>query len=188
MESDLGALGRELLNDLERLRPAFPDQATPEEVETVVAERVAVRLPELYKERFEQEPEAEATARLAMFRREIEQILIPRYVALARHENHLERHRPRPWTGGDAVNRACYGGLFLLLGFLVVWAPFIPIWEKWIPWALGGLAVVFAPALPDLSRRVRRRHFKLSLLKLLIDVDQAGKALPAAPVTPLLDE
>lgn len=180
-ESELGALGRDLLNDLERVRLGFPEDASPAEVQAAVTERLEQRLPELCRERFEGEPEAETAARLTLFRRELEQILVPRYAALAHRENLAERHKPRPWTGADGLNRASYGILFFLIGIFVVWAPFIPLWEKWIPFALGALATLIAPALPDLSRFGRRRRFRYAMLKLLIDVDQAGTALPAPP-------
>src|SRR4051812_14419061 len=42
------------------------------------------------------------------------------------------------WRGGDLTARLVYvlGGL--VLGGLVVWLPFIPIWEKWLPFALAA--------------------------------------------------
>jgi len=41
------------------------------------------------------------------------------------------------WRGGDLSARLIYvlGGL--TLGGLIVWLPFIPIWEKWVPFALA---------------------------------------------------
>jgi hypothetical protein len=185
-ESELGALSKDLLNDLERVRLGFPEGASPEQVRAAVDERVRLRLDELYRERFADDPGPEAAVRLALYRREIDQILVPRYAALVQRDNHAERTRPRPWTGADAVNRASYAALFFIIGIFVVWAPFIPVWEKWIPFAAGGLASLIAPVLPDLSRFGRRRRFRLALLKLLIDIDQAGAALPEAPDVALL--
>lgn len=68
----------------------------------------------------------------------------------------------------------------------MVWAPFIPIWEKWIPFAAALLAVVFAPALPNLHARLATRRHEIALLSLLMDMDAAGRALPMPETAPAL--
>lgn len=174
MESDLGAISRDLIVDLERLRPGFGAEATSTEVETLVRKRALVRLGEVFRDRHDED---EGGALLALYQREVEQILVPRYAALARREN-LAARRVRSFSDGDLANRAAYGLLFGIIGLGVLWAPFIPLWEKWIPFALGGAASLFAPVLPDLAGSLRRRRHRFALLNLLIDVDEAGKALP----------
>jgi hypothetical protein len=200
-ESELGALAGELLADLERLRPgvspaAGGDQDSEGRAEAdAIRNRAHLRLRELYRERHEALGEAlldgsdgggaQGSAhreQLQLFQREIDQIFLPRYTSLALHQNQAER----AGRGADGFNRAAYALIFFLLGAFVVWAPFIPIWEKWIPFALAGLAAVFSQALPDLRLLLLRRRYQVLLLGLLIDIDQAGKALPSSPEKPLL--
>ena len=59
------------------------------------------------------------------------------------------------WRGGDLFARLSYvlGGL--TLGGLIVWLPFIPIWEKWVPFAL----VVSGWWLPDAQVAWHRRRY-----------------------------
>lgn len=182
-ESELGALAGELLADLERLRPGISSAAgCDNDVEVdAIKSRAHLRLRELYRERHEAlaDPDAET---LPLLQREIDQIFLPRYTSLALRQNQVER----AGRGTDSFNRAAYALLFFLLGAFVLWAPFIPVWEKWIPFALAGVAAVFSQALPDLRLVLMRRRYQVLLLGLLIDIDQAGKALPSSPEKPLL--
>src|SRR5262249_26957132 len=51
------------------------------------------------------------------------------------------------WRGGDPVARLTYVASGLLVGGLIIWAPFIPIWEKWFPFVLA----IAAYWLPDVQ-------------------------------------
>lgn len=184
-QTELGALCRELLADLERLRPGLPCGSEAELLEAARA-RADVRLGELHRERhavLEElgEGAAEAQQQLALYRREVEQILLPRWASLALRQGRAERAPRAVLRGADGFNRATWALISLLIGAFVVWAPFIPIWDKWIPFAAGALAAYFAPALPDLHGALLRRRHEVGLLALLIDLDRAGEALPAAP-------
>jgi hypothetical protein len=59
------------------------------------------------------------------------------------------------WRGGDLFARLSYvlGGL--TLGGLIVWLPFIPIWEKWVPFALA----ISGWWLPDAQVAWHRRRY-----------------------------
>jgi hypothetical protein len=177
-ETELGLLCRELLNDLERFRPGLNAGATEAEIVQAVEQRVALRFEELYREHSDGEPESAAMNQLELYRREIGQIFVPRYTVLARADHVATHLQKRSLGGAEPFNRVAYTTFFFTLGLFVVWAPFIPIWEKWVPFALGGLAAFFAPALPDLEAIVRRRRHNFALLRLLVDIDQAGRALP----------
>jgi hypothetical protein len=41
------------------------------------------------------------------------------------------------WRGGDPIARLTVMFFALVIGGFMVWAPFIPIWEKWFPFALA---------------------------------------------------
>lgn len=182
--TELGALARDLVADLERVRPGLADAPSPAALQEQVASRVDVRLLEIYRDQ-SMDPDLQdegARAQLRLYQREIDQILVPRYAALALARNAAERG-PKRHSG---YNRAAYTFLFFLLGIFIVWAPFIPVYEKWVPFALALLAPFISPLLPDLHGLAERRRHELRLLTLLVDMDQAGRALPSTPVLPAL--
>ena len=63
------------------------------------------------------------------------------------------------WRRGDVVARLAYVFGGLTLGSLIVWAPFIPIWEKWFPFALA----IGAWWLPSAQRFWHRRRYAREL-------------------------
>jgi hypothetical protein len=120
--------------------------------------------------------EAEVTAELALMRaRYVEEALpLPYFEALA-HElgpaigprwrrvaaayTALEGRGFGIWRGGDLVARLAYVFAGLALGGLCVALPFIPIWEKWFPFALS----VAGYFLPDAQTRWQRRRYARQL-------------------------
>lgn len=77
------------------------------------------------------------------------------------------------WRGGDPLARLSYVFIGLVLGGLVVWAPFIPIWEKWFPFLLA----VLSWWLPDVQRRWHRRRYAGELGAIVAQIDRAQRAL-----------
>jgi hypothetical protein len=71
----------------------------------------------------------------------------------------LERRAFGLWRDGDLVARLVYTFVGLLVGGFIWWAPFIPIWEKWLPGAMafGGWWV------PDLQTWWLRRRYARAL-------------------------
>ena len=63
------------------------------------------------------------------------------------------------WRGGDPIARITYVFLGLLIGGLCVELPFIPIWEKWFPFALA----FGAWWLPDAQTRFHKRRYARAL-------------------------
>jgi|SRR5438552_1991776 len=88
----------------------------------------------------------------------------------------LEKRRFGIWRGGDLVARLAYvlGGLSL--GGLIVWLPFIPIWEKWLPFAmaLGGAW------LPNAQVLWQRRRYARELGAIAVRLGARQGALEAA--------
>jgi hypothetical protein len=87
------------------------------------------------------------------------------------------------WRGGDLGARLAYvlGGL--TLGGLIVWLPFIPIWEKWLPFALA----VGGWWLPDAQVAWHRRRYGRELGRIVRRLEGAQAALEASvPMTELL--
>lgn len=174
----------ELLADLERFRPGLPEDAPPQAVLAALSARARLRLEELHREyRVDDNPnDPDTAAQLQLYQREVEQILLPRYSVLAHRQNALEQGRSTSWRGADLYNRLTYAVIFFAIGMFVVWAPFIPLWDKWIPFACALLAPLCTPWLPDLYRLMLRSRHQLELELLHQDLDRVGRSLPLAPV------
>jgi hypothetical protein len=177
--TEFGALAGELLADLERLRPGLAATAGTQEIKQACGERVRLRLPEIYREYLADAAPADEAAQLQLYQREFEQLLIPRYAALAEKQNQSER---RPGKGVEVYNRITYAVIFFVLGILVIRAPFIPLWDKWIPFAMAILAPIFSPWLPDLHKLLTQRRHAIALGMLHMDLDEAGRSLPLPPM------
>lgn len=185
-ETEFGSLCGELLADLERFRPGLPADASSGTLRELLRARATTRLDELFRERRVDDgdsgADAETVQQLDLYRREVEQVLLPRYAELAERQNRHERDRSDAARGLDLQNRLTYGVIFFLIGLFVVWAPFIPIWEKWVPFALAALAPLFTPWLPDLPLLLGRRRHAMALGILTMDLDGAGRSLPLPPI------
>src|SRR5262249_54361801 len=65
--------------------------------------------------------------------REIAPGLAEQWRGLAAPFTMLEKRAFGAWRGGDLIARIVYVFTGLVLGGFCVWAPFIPIWERWFP-------------------------------------------------------
>ena len=118
-----------------------------------------------------EEPHLSREAREELFRKVdelVRKVVVPGWVRLA------ARFTPRERNGFYAlaeplhgVERALWAALGMGLGFLVVWAPFIPLWSKeWVlPFTVGGL--VF----PELRRWLSFRTYEGELNSLVTKAD-----------------
>ncbi|HTA17854.1 MAG TPA: hypothetical protein VK989_01095 [Polyangia bacterium] len=159
---------------LERHREAAArdEAATAREVETALAPiRAAYRESELPRAYFDA-LEAELRAALPAAWR-----------AAAVPFTALEARGFGRWRGGDLTARLAYvlGGL--TLGGLIVWLPFIPIWEKWVPFALA----VGGWWLPDAQVAWHRRRYGRELGRIIGRFAASQPALEArVPMNELL--
>jgi hypothetical protein len=140
----------EVLTALERRRDAVADGTVP--VESVMDEALATlgaayretSLPASYWQALDAELRATVPERW-------------RRAALA--FTALERRGFGSWRGGDVYARVVYVLAGLLVGGLCVALPFIPIWEKWFPFAVGAAAWW----LPDAQAAWHRRRYARKL-------------------------
>jgi hypothetical protein len=94
--------------------------------------------------------------------------VLPAYVRLVRAFTPRERNGfylvPAVWHGAERLAWAVAG---MALGGFLIWAPFIPIWEKeWVAvFALAGL--VF----PEIRRYFAFRHYQSELNRLVTRAD-----------------
>ncbi len=105
----------------------------------------------------------------------VKSVLLPRYLALAKAENAAAANDYGLWRGGDLIARGAFALFGLVLGALLVWIPWIPIYEKWVPWAL----FVLGPFLPDAYLWWYRRKHEKKLDKLVEDLAREGETLDA---------
>jgi hypothetical protein len=61
----------------------------------------------------------------------------------------------------------------VIVGAFIDWAPFIPIWWKWLP-VLGGIAAWWVP---DAQFALRRRRYAKALGEIVASYDSAQKQL-----------
>ncbi|HYZ88595.1 MAG TPA: hypothetical protein VE620_04810 [Myxococcales bacterium] len=99
--------------------------------------------------------------------------LLPRYQRLAEEENAAAANEYGMWRGGDLVARATFALSGLVLGAIVVAIPWIPVYEKWVPWAL----FVLGPFVPDAYSWWYRRRYQQRLQALVTDLAREGAAL-----------
>ena len=103
------------------------------------------------------------------------EVLIPRYARVAQIENAAAARDYGMWRGGDLIARGTFALSGLVLGALMVWIPWIPIYEKWFPWAL----FVLGPFLPDAYAWWYRRAYRKKLEALVADLAREGASLEA---------
>jgi len=107
---------------------------------------------------------------------ELESAVPERWRAVAAPFSELEARGFGIWRNGDFVARVVYVFTGLCVGGLCVAAPFIPIWEKWFPFALA----VAGWWLPDAQTWLLRRRYARRLGEIARDMAGAQPALDRA--------
>jgi hypothetical protein len=105
--------------------------------------------------------------------REIVQVVPDAWRAVAAPYTTGEKRDFGIWRGGDPVARIAYVFLGLLVGGLCVALPFIPIWEKWFPFALA----VGGWWLPTAQLGFHRRRYARALGQIVQRMSQLQPAL-----------
>ena len=106
-------------------------------------------------------------------RRALDQILLPRYGALATEEIALAARDYGIWRGGDLVARATFALVGFILGIVCVEVPYIPIQARWFP----ALLLVLGPLFPDAVMWLHRRRWGRRLDALVADLGRASETL-----------
>ena len=160
----------EVLGHLEHKRDdlvaQIPEGASDEPVRQAVADAL-VPVAEAYREAQLPEPY------LVALQAEVLASLPSAWLRLARRFSSLEGRDFGLWRGGDPLSRATYVLSGLVIGGLILWAPFIPIWEKWFPFLLA----VMGWWLPDFQEIYHRRRYARALGRLAVEVGAAQSRL-----------
>jgi len=166
----------EVLRHLERHRAAI---AASEEKVRAEARIALARVEQAYGESGLPAPYLRALVA------ELESAVPERWRAVAAPFSELEARGFGIWRNGDFVARVVYVFTGLCVGGLCVAAPFIPIWEKWFPFALS-IAGYF---LPDAQMRWQRRRYARQLGEVVRDFAALQPRLEeAVKLTDLLGE
>ncbi len=157
-------MSTEVIEHLERRRPEIAADAARVRAET---EEVLARKRQLYVGYELPVPYIDALAK------EILATVPERWRHAAIEYTKLEEHGFDLWRGGDVVARVTYLFAGLALGGLCVELPFIPIWEKWFPFALA----IAAFWLPDVQTAWLKRRYARRLGNIVASMDRAQLAL-----------
>jgi hypothetical protein len=163
-EYSVRAVTLEVLEHLERRRPAIAHD------ESLV--RVEVRNALDAKRREYRESEL-PTAYFDALADEVSASVPARWRAVAHPFTEIEKHDFLLWRGGDVVARLVYVFVGLAVGGFCVWAPFIPIWEKWFPFLLA-LASWW---LPSAQVAYQRRRYARLLGNIVSQLERAQPQL-----------
>jgi hypothetical protein len=115
-------------------------------------------------------------AYFAALEEEVRDTLPARWRDAAAELTTLEARGFGSWRGGDVYARVTYVFVGLVVGGLCLRAPFIPIWEKWFPFALAAAGWW----LPDAQAAWHRRGYARRLGAIVRDVAARQAELESA--------
>jgi len=167
----LAAIGEHLVSLFEVRRPAISH--FDEEARSLLRREAEEALDQMEKQ--SRELGFDAPPHWKRAREVVTSVLLPRYLVLAKAENEAAAKDYGLWRGGDLVARGAFALAGLVLGALLVWIPWIPVYEKWVPWAL----FVLGPFLPDAYLWWYRRKHEKKLEALVEDLGREGETLDA---------
>lgn len=182
----LGGFVNSLLQAFENCRAGLSDEvlrAGGGRIEAYFAELYDQERPRLLETIRQQEQHLDADARQDLFERvdeRIRKVVIPAYARLASRFTRRERNDFYLVPDGlHGLERLGWSVAGMGIGAFVVWAPFIPLWEKeWVlPFALAGL--VF----PNIRRFMAVRRFQGELNALVTRTDNEIWRLDLAYLT-----
>ena len=165
----LAAVGQFLLEQFELRRPGFQEWSPT--VEAALRRDAEGELQLMEKQL--RELGMDDPAYWQRVRRALDEILLPRYAALATSEIDLAKRDYGIWRGGDLVARATFALAGFVLGIVCVEVPYIPIQAKWFP----ALLLVLGPLFPDAVMWLHRRRWRKKLLALVEDLQRASATL-----------
>src|SRR5215213_2257012 len=103
--------------------------------------------------------------------KEVLETALPQYIPAAIEQTRLEKTNYGLWRQADPVARAVFGLLGLVLGGLIVMAPFIPIWEDTFAFLLSAAFFLY----PEIKKGVHDvRHSRL-LNRLILQAEAYQK-------------
>lgn len=158
---DLGDVLFAVLQECEHARRAFALDEAPERIR----ETARAKLGEI-RESYDEAGGTETYWRLV--EREVMETALPQYLPAAIEQTRLEAGNYDLWRRGDPIARVSYGLLGLLIGSLIILAPWIPIWEDTFAFALALSGFLY----PEIRKAFfDHRHSRL-LNRLIVDAEK----------------
>ena len=103
--------------------------------------------------------------------REVLEVTMPQYLPAAVEQTRLERCSYDLWRQGDPAARAAFTLLGLILGGLIVLAPFIPIWEDAFAFVLAVAGFLY----PEIKQLYFDRRHAGFLNRLIVQAEKYQK-------------
>lgn len=103
--------------------------------------------------------------------REVLEVTLPQYLPAAVEQTRLERCSYDLWRQGDPAARAAFTLLGLILGGLIVLAPFIPIWEDAFAFILAVCGFLY----PEMKQLFFDRRHARFLNRLIVQAEKYQK-------------
>jgi len=103
--------------------------------------------------------------------REVLEVTLPQYLPAAVEQTRLERCSYDLWRQGDPAARAAFTLLGLILGGLIVLAPFIPIWEDAFAFVLAVAGFLY----PEMKQLFFDRRHARFLNRLIVQAEKYQK-------------
>jgi hypothetical protein len=103
--------------------------------------------------------------------REVLEVTLPQYLPAAVEQTRLERCSYDLWRQGDPGARAAFTLLGLILGGLIVLAPFIPIWEDAFAFVLAVAGFLY----PEIKQLFFDRRHARFLNRLIVQAEKYQK-------------
>jgi hypothetical protein len=97
--------------------------------------------------------------------KEVDEVMLPQYIAAARDMNELEENDFGIWRAGDLGARLAFALAGLVIGSIIIALPFIPIFEEMFAFALTVVGFLY----PDLKRFMMQRRYMKVLNRLVAD-------------------
>ena len=167
----LETVATNLIEQLEGRRRSYQDR--PEEWGPAAARIADEALDKVSREYSEVMGESAVPARL---RREIHDTFLPRYVALSKDHNVLEKRGYNAWRNGDPIARVV--GFLIVFFAITIVSRVIPVGPVVIFGYLGALAV---PFVPDIRAFFYRRGYMGELGTLIDDLSRIQRQLDDLP-------
>jgi hypothetical protein len=95
--------------------------------------------------------------------KEVDEVVLPQYLAVARDITERERNDYDIWHGGDLSARLVFALIGLIIGSIIIALPFIPIFEEMFAFALTAGGFIY----PDVKRYMVERRYTKELNRLV---------------------
>ncbi|HSY49263.1 MAG TPA: hypothetical protein VLC46_10665 [Thermoanaerobaculia bacterium] len=158
VEYDFAQVVYVVLQECEHHRRSFDEETFEAEVRTCATEKLA-EIKAAYDEF------GGSTDYWEALEKEVDEVVLPQYVAAAHDITELERNGFGIWRGGDLGARLAFALAGLLIGSIIIALPFIPIFEEMFAFATTAVGFLY----PDLKRFMHERRYMKVLNRIVSD-------------------